>query len=233
MVNDYLSPWRDTIDGSRYPCIMVSITDFTYDLALRNRIRGNVEAFSPRQHDEADGLIGAAVAVTVFNHDSEGAVIVTKRSPRLKDHTGQWAMPGGRIDDGETPRQAALRELHEEVNLELGHEAILGQLDDYVTRSGYVITPVVVWSGIEDTLLHPNPDEVASIHAFSFRELIREDSPNLESIPESDRQVLSMNFLDDRIYAPTAAMLYQFREVAIHGRDTRVAHYDQPVFAWS
>jgi 8-oxo-dGTP pyrophosphatase MutT (NUDIX family) len=141
-------------------------------------------------------------------------------------------MPGGRIDAGETPVEAALRELHEEVNLSLSEDAVLGTLDDYVTRSGFVITPVVVWTDIEDINLHPNPDEVASIHAFTFSELTRDDSPNLEEIPESDRQVLSMNYLDDRIYAPTAAMLYQFREVALKGVQTRVAHFDQPVFAW-
>ena len=101
-----------------------------------------------------------------------------------------------------------------------------------MTRSGYVITPVVVWAGIDDRHLHPNPDEVASIHPFTFDELIREDSPNLESIPESDKLVLSMNYFEDVIYAPTAAMLFQFREVAIEGRATRVLDYDQPVFAW-
>ena len=55
---------------------------------------------------------------------------------------------------------------------------------------------------------------------------------NLETIPESDREVLSMNYHDDVMYAPTAAMLYQFREVAIEGRATRVLHFDQPLFAW-
>lgn len=211
---------------------MPAIDNFTWNLSLRGHIKANLAAFDAVHHRES-GLIHAAVAVTVFNHDDEGAVIVTRRSHRLKDHTGQWAMPGGRLDDGETPTEAALRELHEEVNLALGAESVLGMLDDYITRSGYIITPIVVWGGIDDANLHPNPEEVASIHAFSFTELVRDDSPNLEDIPESDRKVLSMNYLDDRIYAPTAAMLYQFREVAIHGRDTRVAHFDQPVFAWS
>lgn len=159
-------------------------------------------------------------------------MIVTRRSPRLKEHSGQWAMPGGRVDEGETATEAALRELHEEINLELAEEHILGCLDDYVTRSGYVITPVVVWADVVEQELRPNPDEVASIHPFTFSELAREDSPNLERIPQSDRQVLSMNYLDDVIYAPTAAMLYQFREVAIRGLGTRVLHYDQPLFAW-
>ena len=136
------------------------------------------------------------------------------------------------MDEGETATEAALRELHEEINLELSEEHILGCLDDYVTRSGYVITPVVVWADVVEQALKPNPDEVASIHAFTFTELARSDSPNLERIPQSDREVLSMNYLDDVIYAPTAAMLYQFREVALLGRNTRVAHFEQPYFAW-
>ncbi len=205
--------------------------DFSFGPGLRDFIADNVSEFQDDRHT-ADGLTRAAVAVTIFEHENEGAVILTKRTPRLKDHGGQWAMPGGRVDPGETLVEAALRELHEEINLSLPPSSVLGTLDDYPTRSGFVITPVVVWTDIEDVDIRPNPDEVASIHAFTFTELLRTDSPNLERIPESDREVLSMNYLDDRIYSPTAAMLYQFREVALLGRHTRVAHFDQPVFAW-
>jgi len=216
---------------------MPEIADFIHSAALRQALTENLESFDDRRiiedsGPEHPGLTRAAVAVTVFNQGDEASVIVTKRSPRLGAHSGQWAIPGGRLDRGEDTATAALRELREEINLSLDRSDILGYLDDYRTRSGYVITPVVAWSEAEYEELVPNPGEVASIHGFSFTELTRPDSPNLETIPESEKQVLSMNYLNDRIYSPTAAMLYQFREVGILGRRTRVSHYDQPVFAW-
>lgn len=211
---------------------MQPLNHYRYTEDSRSLIENNILRFSD-QRQELKDQSHAAVAVTIMDHDGEASVIVTRRSPGLKEHSGQWAMPGGRVDEGESAMEAALRELHEEINLELANEHILGCLDDYITRSGYVITPVVVWAGVTEQALKPNPAEVASIHPFSFSELARKDSPNLERIPQSDRQVLSMNYLDDVIYAPTAAMLYQFREVAIYGRDTRVLHYDQPLFAWT
>jgi len=210
---------------------MHSIKDYTFNSDLRSLIAENVHAFEDQRHTEL-GLRSAAVALAIFQHEDQGAVIITRRASRLRDHGGQWALPGGRIDAGETAVGAALRELHEEVNLDLDESTVLGTLDDYVTRSGFVITPVVVWTDVADINLMPNPDEVESIHPFTFLELMRSDSPNLEIIAESDREVLSMNYLDDRIYSPTAAMLYQFREVALQGKATRVKHFDQPVFAW-
>jgi len=210
---------------------MQALKNFKYRPELREQLSGNVQGFEDLRQPIGD-LRAAAVAVTVFRHDQEAALMLTKRAGHLRAHGGQWALPGGRIDAGETAEQAALRELHEEVNLCLDASAILGTLDDYITRSGYVITPVVVWADVNDSDLQPNLDEVDSIHAISFTELCRDDSPNLESIPQSDRQVLSMNYQDDAIYAPTAAMLYQFQQVAILGQATRVLHFDQPVFAW-
>jgi 8-oxo-dGTP pyrophosphatase MutT (NUDIX family) len=198
----------------------------------RQQISSNLQVFEPLRQT-ADDLRRAAVAVTITHHGDESALILTRRAGSLREHRGQWAMPGGRIDAGETAVQAALRELHEEINLEVDESQVLGTLDDYITRSGYNITPVVVWSEVDWEDLHPNPGEVASINPFTFSELSRTDSPILQSIPQSERQVLSMHFGDDDvIFAPTGAMLYQFREVAIRGRATRVLHFDQPVFAW-
>ena len=194
-------------------------------------MRSNLSDFKDLRQS-TEGKKQAAVAITICQFEGESSVVVTRRSSKLKEHSGQWALPGGRVDKNETFIAAALRELEEEVNIKVEDEAVLGTLDDYVTRSGYVITPIVIFADLKKNQIVGNPSEVASVHFFSFTELNRKDSPNLETIPQSDRQVLSMNYLDDRIYAPTAAMLYQFREVAILGRATRVLDFDQPLFAW-
>jgi 8-oxo-dGTP pyrophosphatase MutT (NUDIX family) len=127
---------------------------------------------------------------------------------------------------------AALREVREEINLDLPKDGVIGVLDDYITRSGYRITPVVAWANTDIAMLSPNPSEVASVHTISFDDLARPDAPQFDRIPESDREIISMQLEVDQIFAPTAAMLFQFREVVIFGRPTRVFHYDQPRFAW-
>ncbi len=135
------------------------------------------------------------------------------------------------MEAGETPEQAALREMSEEVGLERSAGDVLGRLDDYATRSGYVITPVVVWAGAVEEL-RPNPEEVASIHCVPVRDLERPDVPTLVTIPESDRPVIQVPLLSRRVHAPTGAILYQFREVAMHGRPTRVHHFEEPLWSW-
>lgn len=159
------------------------------------------------------------------------ALLLTRRAAGLRSHAGQWALPGGRIDEGETPEQAALRELAEETGLQLDAAAVLGRLDDFATRSGYVITPVVLWAG-PARRLHAQPGEVASIHRLPAAELMRSDAPMLETTRHSEHPVLRMPVGSSWIAAPTAAFLYQFREVCLLGRTTRVAHFDQPEFAW-
>lgn len=198
---------------------------------MRRRIAANLAEFSRVAHP-LEGRRHAAVALTlVSDAQARPCFILTRRSRGLRRHSGQWALPGGRIDPGETPEQAALRETHEEVGLELPPSAILGRLDDYPTRSGYVITPLVVWGG-DHARLRRNPDEVAEIHRVPLSQLDAPEVPLLRSIPESDRPVISIPLVGTQIHAPTAALLYQLREVAIHGRSTRVDHFEQPVFAW-
>jgi 8-oxo-dGTP pyrophosphatase MutT (NUDIX family) len=121
--------------------------------------------------------------------------------------------------------------MEEEVGLSLSADSVLGRLDDFVTRSGFVITPVVVWAG-DSRALRPNPDEVASVHRIPLTEFIRVDAPQLEASPHSEHPVLRMPVGDDHIAAPTAALIYQFREICLLNRLTRVAHFEQPEFAW-
>ncbi len=218
---------------------------YRFDSALRKRVERNLRSLEVRELNRADH-VHAAVAFTLVDcsdaagignipHRSENrdsaAYILTTRAARLSSHAGQRAYPGGRVDPGESPEQAALRELAEEVGLELGEDAVLGRLDDYATRSGFVITPVVIWGAAKAGLV-PNPGEVEQIHRVPLGELLRDEAPILESIPESRHPVLKMPLGDEWFAAPSAAIAYQFREVALLGRNTRVAHFEQPYFAW-
>lgn len=198
---------------------------------LRTLLTDNLGALDI-QISENHGLTPAAVAIAITEDEAgEPAFILTRRSGRLRRHARQWALPGGRQDPGETLLETALREMDEEIGLPLAPNTLLGQLDDYPTRSGYCISTYVFWAG-PTPVLTPNPDEVYALYRIRLEELNRHESPDIISIPESDRPVIRMAIMDDMVHAPTAAILYQFREVAMHRRMTRVDHYEQPVFAW-
>lgn len=158
------------------------------------------------------------------------AVVLTRRSAQLRTHKGQWALPGGRLDSRENPREAALRECAEEIGVRLEPDDIVGELDDFATRSGFCITPEVVWAADVPFTPDINPAEVASVHLIPVRDLDVE--PRFSRIPESDRPVFKMPLLGGYIHAPTGAILHQFAEVVLHGRSTRVFDYEQPRFAW-
>jgi 8-oxo-dGTP pyrophosphatase MutT (NUDIX family) len=175
----------------------------------------------------------AAVAITLTATDGAAcatALLLTRRAAGLRSHSSQWALPGGRCDAGETPIEAALRELQEELGLALGPAAVLGLLDDYPTRSGYLITPVVVWAD-GSAVLTPNPAEVASVHRIGLETIAVDEAFDFTAIPESAGRVIRFHHHEGMIHAPTAALIYQFREV-LAGRSTRVHELEQPVFAW-
>jgi mutator protein MutT len=203
-----------------------------FDDTTRRKIAELCAGFARAPDDAAPALKRAAVAIALTeNAGGDGtAFLLTRRAAGLRSHRGQWALPGGRCDAGETQAQAALRELHEELGLELSQSEVLGLLDDYPTRSGYLITPVVVWAG-QGASIVPNPAEVASVHRIALDDIEREDAFSFTSIPESTRRVIRFRLHGGHIHAPTAALIYQFSEL-LAGRQTRVAELEQPVFAW-
>jgi 8-oxo-dGTP pyrophosphatase MutT (NUDIX family) len=205
-----------------------------FDQPTRRNIAGRCAAFARLPESEAGpALTRAAVTIALVAADDPAdgtALLLTLRAAGLRAHRSQWALPGGRCDEGETPVTAALRELHEELGLELRHDDVLGVLDDYPTRSGYLITPVVVWA-TDSAGLSPNPAEVASVHRIALDAIAQPDAFDFIAIPESTRRVIRFHHAGRLIHAPTAALIYQFREV-LEGRDTRVAELEQPVFAW-
>ncbi len=218
------------LDGRRHAAVAVVLVD------------------SDAERDDGDPVIAEAIDMSVVPGAVTGAdgrpldgrmvgvaggaaFLLCRRASRMSRHAGQWALPGGRVDDGETALEAALREVDEELGLRLGEDSLLGWLDDYPTRSGYVITPVVLWGGA-DPELRPAPDEVLAVYRIGLHAL-RDGEPREIAIPESDRPVLQLPLGNDLIHAPTGAILHQFALVALHGRaGERVDHYEQPVFAW-
>jgi len=214
------------------------------DDELRERIVRRLQAFEPRIAPTAGRRAAVAITIADVGHGADlpglpshaswqphASLLLTRRAQHLRNHPGQWAFPGGRLDAGETVVAAALREMHEEVGVDLPESAVLGRLDDFVTRSGFVMTPIVVWGG-GGLEVAPNPAEVASVHRIPVTEFLREDAPRLDPVEGAEHPILRMPVGEDHIAAPTAALIYQFREVCLLGRHTRVAHFEQPEFAW-
>jgi 8-oxo-dGTP pyrophosphatase MutT (NUDIX family) len=216
------------LDGRRHAAVAIALLDSDAerdDGDPLHDIDMSVVPHDPRREDTAD-LDGRMVGVA-----GGAAFLLCRRPSTMRRHAGQWALPGGRLDAGETPLDAALRELDEELGVRLDAESVVGWLDDYVTRSGFVITPVVLWCGA-DPALRPDPGEVLAVYRIGLQALLNGE-PRFVPIPESERPVLQLPLGNDLIHAPTGAILFQFREVALGGRiGMRTDHLEEPVFAW-
>jgi len=173
-------------------------------------------------------LVSAAVAVVVIeNREGEARIPMFLRAAGLASHPGQFALPGGKLHSGEPPEAGAIRELSEELGLFVESDAVIGLLDDYDTRSGFTITPVVMWSGSAATELLPSAAEVAELFLLELSDLRRA----VGSAKRGTSRDFCLELPWGPVYAPTAAILYQFSEVALDGRATRVKGFYQPPFA--
>ena len=215
-----------SLDGRRHAAVAILLVDSVMGSDQIDPFGATAEDLSviPSDVSDLDGRMADVAGGASF--------VLCRRSAGLNRHASQWALPGGRLDGGESAIDAALRETDEEIGVRVGDDSVLGLLDDYATRSGYVITPVVVWGG-PDVEIVPHPDEVLAAYRIGLHELTRDDSPRFVTIPESDRPVVQVPLGGDLIHAPTGALLVQFRWVALDGRiNERVADFEQPVFAW-
>lgn len=158
----------------------------------------------------------AAVLVPLFEEDGLARVILTRRSDRLRSHTGEVSFPGGRLDPEEEPLAAALREAGEEVGIDPDHVDIIGQLEPLATlssRSG--ITPFVGVLPARPTLT-PNPHEVELAFDVTLAQLLdpglyreeRWDTPW-----GNDRSVHFFELPDDTVWGATARILHQLLEL--------------------
>ncbi|MBV8915424.1 MAG: CoA pyrophosphatase, partial [Acetobacteraceae bacterium] len=153
---------------------------------IRARLAANPDAApaeaiaAPAASDDAADLIQpplvpAAVLVAII-HGANAGVLLTKRTSHLKAHAGQVAFPGGRMERAETAEAAALREATEEIGLPPDRAEVLGRLPDYVTGTGFRISPVLAL--LPDGLdLMPSPDEVEAIFTLPMAVLLDPDAP--------------------------------------------------------
>jgi len=193
---------------------------------LRARIAANLAGFE-RIAIATEGRRRAAVAVVLSPTEDGPAFLLTRRALHMRRGAGNYALPGGNVDPGEDAIDTALRETHEELGVKLGREAALGLLDDFVTLGGHVVTPVVAWTS-EPLTLVPNPEEVHAAWLVPLADLDHPRAPRRERNPAGGPSILRMFARGSWLNPPTAAWLWQFREVCLHGRPCRTDDIGQP-----
>jgi len=217
------------IDGRRHAAVALVIVNSDLVSDVGDPLQDDVADMTDVQ--EAFDDAGRPLDGSMAGVAGGAALLLCLRPAGMNRHAGQWALPGGRLDGAEEPLDGALRELDEELGVRLGSEDVVGSLDDYATRSGFVISPLVLWcEGVQ--VLTPDPAEVSAVYRIGLR-VLRDCVPRLITIPESPRPVLQLPVGNNLIHAPTGAILLQFREVALLGRiGERVDGIEEPVFAW-
>jgi 8-oxo-dGTP pyrophosphatase MutT (NUDIX family) len=168
--------------------------------------------------DDQDGVGGmdlkdAAVLIGAVEDGADARVIFTRRTASLRKHSGQIAFPGGKLDAGETPELAALREAEEEIGLARHFVDIVGSLPPIPVLSGFRITPVLatIRPGF---VLTPSPDEVESVFDVPLSFLMDPDNHRLETamFRNRERHYYVLPYRDWRIWGITAGIVRSIYE---------------------
>lgn len=169
------------------------------------------EAMHPRVQKDGS-LRPASVLIPLVDHGGHLSVLLTQRTDHLNHHPGQISFPGGRAEPEDVDVIAtALRETHEEIGIEPELIDVIGCLDDYITRTGFAITPVV---GVmrPPLLLEPDPNEVADIFEVPLNFLMDRKNHLLDqrTFEGYQRQFYAMQYDERYIWGATAGMLVNF-----------------------
>ena len=168
-----------------------------------------------QQQNARASLRPAAVLLLIVNHANAPAVVFTQRTAHLTDHAGQIAFPGGRCDEADcTPERTALREAEEEIGLAGERVEILGRLPEYLTSTGFSVTPVVGWA--EPPLdYRPDPHEVADVFEVPLAFLLDAANHRYESAFYKGRmrRYWAMPYGERFIWGATAGMLVTFHRI--------------------
>jgi 8-oxo-dGTP pyrophosphatase MutT (NUDIX family) len=159
----------------------------------------------------------AAVLIPVVDREGEPTILLTERSADLAHHAGQVSFPGGRVEDTDIDHiDAALRETEEEIGLDRGHVEVIGRLDTYFTRTGFVVTPIVglVHPPFE---LTPDPVEVATIFEVPLSFVL--DRSNHERHSREWQNMIRHFYVlphpEQYIWGATAGMLVNLAELLL------------------
>ncbi len=201
----------EALDRSGHPFGEGEVGGFDAE-AFESRLRGLDEASVLSFPDDAvpEDFKRSAVLLPFWREGDDVAVLMTKRAATLRGHPGMMAFPGGRLEDGESWVEGALRETEEEVGIPRDGVEVLGRLDDAWSGSRHRLVPIVGWLP-ERPRFVASPDEVASVHTPLVSTLVRPESWSRTAIPLGDyvHYDATIEWADDHVYGLSADLLVE------------------------
>jgi 8-oxo-dGTP pyrophosphatase MutT (NUDIX family) len=181
-----------------------------------------VGAFRPDQtlRQPLESARPSAVLVGLFESKNGVEAILTRRSQELTNHRGEISFPGGRLEIGETPVDAALRETHEEIGIAPSDARVVGELNSMstVVSNSHIVPIVASYEGTP--IFSAANSEVDRVFSVPLIELTRQDTYSQEHWVFSDRE-FKINFFhldDETIWGATARILFQVMMLAVKHR---------------